>query len=798
VKRSRHWWWLWLVPLALGLGRLRFDADVLNLLPAELPEVRGLQLHQRYFAPDTELLVTVSAPDAEAAARAAQRVAETLRAERTLVAAALWRPPWWENPAATAELLAWLWLNQPPAEFAALAGRLAPPQLAGHLENVRDRLATSMSPAEIGRLANDPLGFSALPAAGLQGDPEHAEEGFAARDGTFRLVLVTPAPAWRGFARAADWLAQVRARLDRLRATPDWPAEVTLGFTGPPAFAAEAAAGMRTDLRRSVAGTLGVILILFWLAHRRWTPLLWLVALLQVVLLGTAALGGLLLGTLNLVSLGFAAVLLGLSVDYGLVLYQEARSRPDAPPAQIRQWTGRAIWGSALTTAAAFALLLLGGLPGLGQLGLLVALGVLLGAAVMLHVYLPRVCHRRPSDARAHPPDFTAETAAPAAERAGLWTRRLARPVTIGLLMLGAGLLACRWPAVDHTTRPLGPRDSAAETAMRELEARLGRGRDSLLVLVAGTEPGQVRERLTRLDARLKALREQGAIAGFELPLALWPAPEIQAVNLQTARGLAQQAGPVLATLSGAGFSTEVVAFARAVFEAWQRLAVQAPPVWPEGEAARWLLTRAAARTPEGWLALGAVHGASAAAVRELADAVAGALVTGWPRLGDAVLRHVETRTAWLLAGLGVAVALCLRLTLGGWGAVGWSFAALAFGVLLLLGFMAAAGWSWNLMNLTALPLLLGAGVDYSIHVQLALRRHHGRPAALRHTTGRALWLCAGTTVAAFGSLAGASNAGLASLGAVCAVGVAAQAVSALYFLPAWTYAARRHSPPDN
>lgn len=798
MKRSRHWWWLALVPLALGLGRLRFDADVLNLLPPELPEVRGLQLHQRYFAPDAELLVTVSAPDADAAARAAQRVAETLRAEHALVAAAHWRPPWWEHPTAPAELLAWLWLNQPPAELAALAGRLALPQLAGHLENVRERLATSMSPAELGRLANDPLGFSALPAGDLQVDRARAEEGFAARDGTFRLVLVTPSPAWRGFARAADWLTQVRARLDRLRSAPDWSAEVSLGFTGPPAFAAEAAAGMRTDLRRSVAGTLGVILILFWLAHRRWTPLLWLVALLQVVLVGTAALGGLLVGTLNLVSLGFAAVLLGLCVDYGLVLYQEARHRPEAPPAQIRRWASRAIWGSALTTAAAFALLLLGGLPGLGQLGLLVALGVLLGAAVMLHVYLPLVCRPRGSGARAHPPEFAATTQLPAAEHAGFWTRRLAWPVTIGLLVLGAVLLARRWPAVDHTTQPLGPRDSAAETAMRELENRLGRGRDSLLVLVAGSEPGQVRERLTRLDARLKALQEQGVIAGFELPLALWPAPETQVVNLPTARELAQQAGSVLATLSAAGFSTEVVAFARAVFEAWQRLAAQTPPVWPEGEAARWLLGRAVARTPEGWLALGAVHGAAAAAVREPADEAAGILMTGWSRLGEAVLRHVETRTAWLLAGLGVTVALCLRLTLGGWGAVVRSFAALAFGVWLLLGFMAAAGWSWNLMNLTALPLLLGAGVDYSIHVQLALRRHQGRVAALHRTTGRALLLCAGTTVAAFGSLAGASNAGLASLGAVCAVGVAAQAVSALYFLPAWTYAARRHSPPDN
>jgi predicted RND superfamily exporter protein len=83
--------------------------------------------------------------------------------------------------------------------------------------------------------------------------------------------------------------------------------------------------------------------------------------------------------------------------------------------------------------------------------------------------------------------------------------------------------------------------------------------------------------------------------------------------------------------------------------------------------------------------------------------------------------------------------------------------------------------------------------VDYTIHVQLSLRRHAEDIAAVCRTTGRALLLCAGTTIAAFGSLAWSSNAGLASLGTVCAVGVACMLVTALCFLPAWRYAARRH-----
>jgi predicted exporter len=38
---------------------------------------------------------------------------------------------------------------------------------------------------------------------------------------------------------------------------------------------------------------------------------------------------------------------------------------------------------------------------------------------------------------------------------------------------------------------------------------------------------------------------------------------------------------------------------------------------------------------------------------------------------------------------------------------------------------MKICGWQWNLLNLMALPLILGTGVDYSIFMQLTLRRRH-------------------------------------------------------------------------
>ena len=67
---------------------------------------------------------------------------------------------------------------------------------------------------------------------------------------------------------------------------------------------------------------------------------------------------------------------------------------------------------------------------------------------------------------------------------------------------------------------------------------------------------------------------------------------------------------------------------------------------------------------------------------------------------------------------------------------------------------MSLVGWSWNLMNVMALPLLFGAGVDYSIHIQLALRRHAGDVTRVRRSVGRAILLCGCSTAAGFGTLA--------------------------------------------
>src|SRR6185369_6101405 len=65
LKHPGRWLWLLLlVPVALGLTRLRFDVEVFDLLPPSLPAVEGLKLYQEHFANARELIITVQAQSA--------------------------------------------------------------------------------------------------------------------------------------------------------------------------------------------------------------------------------------------------------------------------------------------------------------------------------------------------------------------------------------------------------------------------------------------------------------------------------------------------------------------------------------------------------------------------------------------------------------------------------------------------------------------------------------------------------------------------------------------------------------
>ena len=790
----KRWLWLLLLPLALGLVRLRFDVEVLNLLPRELPVVHGLQLYQRHFASANELLITLEVADAERAETAARSLAEHLRAATNLVIAAHWQPPWLEQPELAAELAAVTWLNQPPAIFAQLTNQLGNP--AATLAATRERLATSFSPEEIARASFDPFGLTGLPASVSAPATFGRGEGmFVSADGTFRLVFVKPRGALATYPECAAWLDAVRAQ------TAAWQREpaasgVTLHFTGRPLFVAEIASGMERDIRNSVLGTLGIIAALFWWAHRCWRPLLWLLALLTLTLAGTLALGGLVVGTLNVVSLGFAAILLGLAVDYGLVMYQEALALPGASATEVRRRIGPGILWSAVTTAGAFLVLNFSGLPGLGQLGTLVAIGIGLGAVAMVFAYLPpllssefRLQAARRSTIQDAAHEATGQRDVPPA-KAG--TPNFSLLATLALIVVSVLILARGLPPLSHSADPLRPTRSEAYSTAELISQHLGDRRDPLWLVVAGRDEAEVARRLAALQPVLQQAVANQILTNVLLPDALWPHPEQQQSNRATARWCAAQRDALRSAALTAGFATNALVLTDRILAVWSAAAAATQPVWPTNAVSTWTLERFVARGDGGFLLAGLAYpGARAEAGGNLAELATtlpahGAWLTGWSLLGEALLGLVQ-RDLWFVLGPMFAVLLLsLWLAFMRWDEVLLSLAALALSGLLLLAVMRLAGWSWDLLNLMALPLLLGCGVDYGIHMQMTLRRHGGDLALARRTTGRALFLCAATTVAGFGSLATSSNAGLASLGLVCATGVAAAFFVAWALLPGW------------
>lgn len=770
---NRRWLWLLLaVPLIAGLVRLRFDADVLNLLPADVPAVRGLQWHQRHFANSRSLLITLHGADAEVVTAMAREVAAALSAQTNLVQSALWQPPWLDHPGDAAENLAWLWLQRPPAELAAMSARLTGDALTRHLAETREALATSLDPQELARASYDPLGFTQLPSAVPGGGFDQGNGVFVGDEGRFRVVYVDPANPDMNYREAAAWLDAVRGRVAQI---VDGESRVTIAYTGGPAFLSEIATGMESDLRNSVLTTLAVIAVLFWLAHRSLRPLLCLLAALGVTLVGTLALGGLVFGTLNVVSAGFAAVLLGLAVDYGLVGYQEARAHPGESLPRLRRRIAKGVGWSAATTAGTFFLLRFAGLPGLAQLGALTAMGLLLGAVVMLYGFLPLAIGRgvvtMPASAEVHANEPTTT--------AVLWPTALI--VVVAIAVLGwRGL-----PAATSSAEPLRPRNSSAYAAMESLQQGLGQTNKSDWLMFRGTTPDAVASQLHSADTRLGAAAVAGRVQSFQLPVAFWPMASNAAVNPAAARELSARAESVRDAVQAAGFTSNSLALADGVFAAWQRWTQpnSVVPLWPTNSTARWLTGQFAARAANGdWLAVGTVAGA-AADLGRLGD---GVIVTSWERLGQELLTRVSQRVGWLTALVAGGLVGSLWLAFRRWSEVLLSVAGLALSFLLLLAVMSAFGASWNLLNLVAIPVLLGSSVDSTIHVQLALRRTGDNRAALWRSIGRALLLCAGANIAGFGSLAWSNNAGLASLDLVCAGGVACVFVVSMGLLPAW------------
>ena len=109
----------------------------------------------------------------------------------------------------------------------------------------------------------------------------------------------------------------------------------------------------------------------------------------------------------------------------------------------------------------------------------------------------------------------------------------------------------------------------------------------------------------------------------------------------------------------------------------------------------------------------------------------------------------------------------------------------LVIGIVWMVGVMEVSGLQLTLLNIMAIPMIIGIGIDYGVHIvhryQIEGRNAHSRVFA---STGRAILLTSITTMLGFGSLWFATYRGLGSMGIALFIGVGTCFLATVIVIP--------------
>lgn len=764
-----------------GISRLDFDVDPLSLLPQELPGLQGTRLLREQKR--DLLLIAVQADDPALVEVTAEALAEHLASKPELCASVRSKSLIQSDPAIIAEVVAYLWLNAPPQEVTKFVASLDPASLPAVLQKAKDTAGTSLDLQNATLSGYDPLGLAggALQLMSSGGDMSKlVSDEFSSTDGTLRLLFVTPpGKALADYRATNTWLTQIKTEI-REKWLPQ-QSELTgvkIGFTGDPAFQAEIATGMEGDMRQSIGAVTFIVGFLFWLLHRSVKPLFWLLLAILCANLITLGTAGAIYGSLNVMSMGFAAILTGLIEDFGVVGLHVASEHPQEGFAHICRRALPGVTWSAVSIAGIFAMLGLSQLPGVAQLGILSALGVLIGAAVMIFGFLP-----------------LGMKTGKLAEHHG--TTRVAmkmQSVMLGLVVLAliASSIIVAWkglPRMDFGSAVLRPDKSEAFDVFEGIEKRMMNtnaepGRNVPLIFAA-KDAVSLRESIVAAQKTLQSDEVEASM----LPLVLVPDAAAQSANLKSLQTLAQREDEFRQAVDAAGFTEVAFSLTKNVLKQWRAWSAAATtPLWPKPVVLENLGGIVSQHAKHGLMAIGTVRLAEGrtlenAAVLHAVEKVPGAHPAGWAFLRTSLEPLLKREITRVCVPTAIIAVVLFFLVFHGWHERVFAFVTLAASGWILLGGMSACDLQWNLMSVGAVPLCLGLGLDFTIHVMHALRQ----PGATRESVaslGRALAYCGLSTGLAFGALATGSNRGLISLGMTAMIGVLTVLIAAAFALP--------------
>lgn len=658
---------------------------------------------------------------------------------------------------------------------------------------------------------------------------------FTAND-RFLIMRLLPAKDYSSMDVIGRPLAAVR---QALAATAVELPEVEAGLTGRPVLQADE---MRTTdrdmIRASVLAIILVGVLFIAILHGVLRPLLILSSLLMAMAwaFGFATVT---VGELNLLSIVFALVLVGIGVDFGVhaaARYLEAAGNGQSAAEAVRTSlfrTGPGIILGAITSVCAFYAVLGSNFRGLAELGLIGGTGILLCLLAMLTV-LPALLlvtgKKRP-----FPSSRRKAVTLPVLGRLSGRPGRLLSLLAVLTLAALPGLFRTRFnynllelqarglESVKYEKLLIQASDESTWYAILAAETlpEVKRLTEELKALPGVGKVESIQDFLPRDLERKSALYAAAAAALAGIPAApADPVPPDPAALREALEKLSGTLEELAEKLFAAGAKEELVLLEqtldriRSSLAALERSPARAADLDGLQNELRHRMKNLLSRLRL-WLTAGEIAPAGLpAAIRdvyigrdgryqikvmprgnvwnfdELEQFVAelrqvDPLVSGVPVgvLESARLMH---RTFLTAAGLTLMlVSLLLWLYSRSARYVLLTLLPLGVGILWLLELMGWAGIDFNLANFFAIPILIAIGVDGGVHFLARWQELEGGGNLFATTTPTAVALSFATTMIGFGGLLLAHHRGLASLGAVMVLGSLTCMMACLLVLPA-------------
>ena len=769
-----------------GLTRLRFDNDVLSLLPRDGRAIPAFREFLDHFGGFDWLYVVFTAPPGHQIDEYREEIeawVARLRAEPAVGRADAGTPD---------ETRDWSWLADrqllllSDKRLEAALARLRPGGMRSALLESRSLLAVP-SDDVAGLVRQDPLGLLALLRDELGGAQAGlnlvgTSDGYTSPDGTRRLVLSRPARPPFDSAFSRDLLERLDAMRGAARRKGDSRPPMDVAFAGGHRIAVETEIVVRRESIASGVGALALILPLLYFVFRS----AWLVtvgalpsALSLAAVLGALGFAG---AALSAAATGAAALMFGLGID-GVVLLYATHHQAQAGGAADQEIDRRLGGASASmllgmwTTAATFYGLMLVSFPSLTQLGMLVGHSMAV-CGVLTLLLVPALLPSR----RAAPHGRVLLMPAFAAV---VLRHRRALLLAAVLLTLASLLLAPR-VRINPTLERLRSVTPGAQF-LEEVVRAFGLPSESYVVLTRGGALEPLLQRNERLVVALRALPG----VRVQAPSMLLPSAARQS---QVRARLARELPPAGAIIEGLRRDARAAGFTPGAFVPFEgRVRKMISPETAlrfDDFAAHGLddlVGRFIVRDGPTWLLASYVfpddERALPAVERVVADADGDAVLTGVPLVN----RELSAAfTPQFLRGLqigSIAVLVLIVLTFRDWRLSLLALVPTAIGLVWGAGVLGALRAELDLFAVFAVITFIGIGVDYGVH--LVHRFRDTGDARLALTELAPVILVAGAiTIFGYGTLLASSYPPLQSMGLVSIVSVVTLVAASVVVLP--------------